>query len=253
MDLGLAGRTALITGGSQGIGAATATVLAAEGVNLILVARNAARLEQTRQAILDEFKVDVCVAAHDLSKSEEIATLASRYRNVDILVNNAGSIPSGSLFEISEARWREGWDSKVFAYINMCRTFYPIIKERGGGVIVNVLGTGSLRKDPGYCCGGMGNAALDFFTQTLGASSPRDNIRVVGISPGSTDTQRHRKLADAAGTTLAGLKGVSTGDDEALSVALAKVDNLKEELDDASDALDAAVEQQKQVGITLCR
>jgi len=114
-------------------------------------------------------------------------------------VNNAGAVPGGSLFDVSEERWREGWDSKVFAYVNMCRTYYPILKKRGGGVIINVLGTGSLKKDPGYCCGGMGNAALDYLTQSLGGSSHCDNIRVVGVAPGPTSTERLRAILEADG------------------------------------------------------
>lgn len=192
MDLGLRGRTVLITGGSKGIGAGTAKVMAAEGASLILVARNRVDLEQTRKGILTVSGVKIEIAPCDLSDASQITALARQFRSVDILVNNAGSVPSGTLFELSEQRWRDGWDSKVLAYTNMCRAFYPVMKARGRGVIVNVIGAASQLKRPDRICISMGNAALDVLTQTLGATSHTDNIRVVGVSPGPVDTERYR-------------------------------------------------------------
>jgi 3-oxoacyl-[acyl-carrier protein] reductase len=201
MDLGLRGRTALITGGSGGIGAATAKAMAAEGANLILVARTQSNLERTREDIRRVSAIDVEIAACDLSEEGQITALAERFGGIDVVVNNAGAVPSGSLFEISEARWRQGWDSKVFPYIAMCRAFYPVLQRRGGGAILNVLGNGSRMKRFDYVCGGMANAALDFFTEALGAGSPADNIRVIGISPGPVDTERYRTIAQQRCTT----------------------------------------------------
>ncbi len=195
MDLGLQGRTVLVTGGSRGIGAAAARVFAAEGAELILVARDQAALSQMRTEILAAYSVRVDIEPCDVSKCSEIERLAQRRGpQIDVLVNNAGAVPSGDLFAIDDARWRQGWDSKVFAYVNMCRAFYPHLKARGGGVIVNVLGAGSRQKRADYICGGMANASLDFFTETLGAESPADNIRVVGVSPGPVATERYRAI-----------------------------------------------------------
>lgn len=192
MDLGLRGSTALITGGSKGIGAATAHEFAAEGCNLVLVARGREGLEIARQEILAMFDVRVTLAPCDLSRPDRIIELAREHPDIDILVNNAGEIPHGGLFELDDAQFRRGWDSKVFPYMNMCREYYPLMKKRGGGVIVNVLGTGSRTKSASYLCGGMGVAALDLMTEALGATSHRDNIRVVGISPGPVDTEHFR-------------------------------------------------------------
>jgi len=197
MDLGLDGSTVLITGGSRGIGAGTARVLAAEGADLILVGRDEAALAQTRADIVARSNVKVETVRADVSSGEEVIWLAERYGpRINILVNNAGAVPGGDLFAVTEARWREGWDTKVFAYINMCRVFYPHLKSRGGGVIVNVLGTGSHQKRFDYICGGMANASLDFFTETLGAHSPVDNIRVVGVSPGPVATERYHSITE---------------------------------------------------------
>jgi NAD(P)-dependent dehydrogenase (short-subunit alcohol dehydrogenase family) len=197
MDLELRGNTVLITGGSRGIGAGTARVLAAEGADLILVGRDEAALAQTRADLVARSNVMVETVCADVSSGEEVIRLAALYGSrISILVNNAGAVPGGDLFAVPEPRWREGWDSKVFAYVNMCRAFYPHLKARGGGVIINVLGAGSQQKRFDYICGGMANASLDFFTETLGAHSPVDNIRVVGVSPGPVATERYKSIIE---------------------------------------------------------
>jgi 3-oxoacyl-[acyl-carrier protein] reductase len=140
MDLNLRGRTALITGASKGIGRASAEALAEEGVNVILVSRTQADLDAARDAIAARWNVRVEVHAFDLADSRNIDRLAELHPDIDILVNNAGAIPGGTLQEIDEPRWRQAWDLKVYGYINMCRRFYALMKQRGHGVIINVLG-----------------------------------------------------------------------------------------------------------------
>jgi NAD(P)-dependent dehydrogenase (short-subunit alcohol dehydrogenase family) len=201
MDLGLTGKTVLITGASSGIGAATAGVFAAEGAHLVLVARNKERLAKTEAAAFPH-GVRVQTVSVDLSVGSAILSLAEQFADVDVVVNNAGAVPGGSLFDLDETAWREGWNSKVFPYINMCRAFYLSMKQRGGGTIVNVLGNGSVVKRPNYMCGGMANAALDFLTETLGGRSAEDNIRVVGVRPGPVDTPRYRDIARQRGTDM---------------------------------------------------
>ena len=198
MNLDLSQKTVLITGASSGIGAATALAFAQEGAHLILVARNLEKLQGVKAHILSLTQVSdpaVELLVCDLENQTAIDAMAAQTGTVDILVNNAGAIPSGGLMDVSAQAWVQGWQSKVFAYINMSRAYYPLMKAQGHGVMVNVLGNGSQTKRADYLCGGMGNAALDFFTQTLGASSPDDNIRVLGISPGPVDTERYRKIA----------------------------------------------------------
>jgi len=190
MELKLRGRTALITGASKGIGLASAEVLAEEGCNVILTSRTQADLDAARAKILARFNVGVTVHALDLSKSASVDTLVAAHPDIDILVNNAGAIPGGDLQDIVESRWREAWDLKVFGYINMCRAFYAKMKARGHGVIVNVLGSAGERMDAGYIAGSTGNAALMAFTRALGGTAGADNLRVVGINPGATATDR---------------------------------------------------------------
>ncbi|MEO8713761.1 MAG: short-chain dehydrogenase/reductase [Acetobacteraceae bacterium] len=190
MDLNLRGRTALITGASKGIGLASALALAEEGCDLILVSRTEADLRAARVQIVGRANVGVQIHALDLARSASVDRLAAMHPDIDILVNNAGAIPAGSLAEITEPVWREAWDLKVFGYVNMCRVFYAAMKERGRGVIINVLGSAGERLDGGYIAGSAGNAGLIAFTKALGAGAPGDNIRVVGINPGATATDR---------------------------------------------------------------
>jgi NAD(P)-dependent dehydrogenase (short-subunit alcohol dehydrogenase family) len=191
MDLALTGKTVLITGASQGIGAGLALAFAAEGVALRLTARNSQNLAAVKADVEARFPgTDVQLFATDLTASGAADALSDAVGDVDILVNNAGVIPSGSLFDVDEARWRAGWELKVFGYVNLCRCYYPRMKRAGGGVIINNIGNGGEISDPRYIAGGTGNASLMAFTRALGGSSLDDNIRVVGVNPGPVDTER---------------------------------------------------------------
>ncbi len=190
MDLQLAGKRALITGGSKGIGRAAAERLALEGCNVILVSRNAADLAAAKDAIALKSNVQIETLAADLSQSSAIDRVARDFADIDILVNNAGAIPGGRLLDIDEQTWRKAWDLKVFGYINMCRAYYALMKQRGSGVIINVTGNAAQTHDPEYICGVAGNAALTAFSQSLGSVSARDGIRVISLNPGPVETER---------------------------------------------------------------
>src|ERR1700731_559680 len=117
MDLHLAGKRALITGGSKGIGRATAEVLADEGVDVILVARDPAALDEAAQALRARGEVNVTTIAADLSRDTEVLRVAREAGPVDILVNNAGAIPPGGLLDVDNDTWRRAWDLKIFGFI----------------------------------------------------------------------------------------------------------------------------------------
>jgi NAD(P)-dependent dehydrogenase (short-subunit alcohol dehydrogenase family) len=191
MDLHLNGKTVLITGASQGIGAGLARAFAAEGARLRLTARSADKLDAlAREITLADPTADVRLYPCDLTAEGATVQLADDVGDVDILINNAGVIPSGSLFDIDDARWRAGMELKVYGYVSLCRAYYPRMKAAGGGVILNNIGNGGEVSDPRYIAGAVGNASLMMFTRALGGSSLDDGIRVVGVNPGPVDTDR---------------------------------------------------------------
>ena len=205
MDLHLSGKRALITGGSKGIGAASAQVLAEEGCDLLLVARNGAALAAMATGLRARHQVHVETLAADLSQQAEVERVAGLAGPVDVLVNNAGAIPPGNLLTVNDGAWRAAWDLKVFGFISLTRALYPALKSRGG-VVVNVIGAAGEQFDPNYIAGSAGNAALMAFTRALGRAAPVDGMRVVGINPGPVATDRlvtllraraERELGDA--------------------------------------------------------
>jgi NAD(P)-dependent dehydrogenase (short-subunit alcohol dehydrogenase family) len=190
MDLELTGKSALVTGASQGIGLAVAESLAAEGCDLHLVSRSREKLEKARAGLLARHSCNIDIHPFDLSKSSSIKEVAALAGSVDILVNNAGSIPQGDLLAIDEATWRAAWELKVFGFINLTREIYRAMRQRNSGVIVNIIGSAGERPSPGYIAGTTGNAGLMQFTRALGGESVDFGIRVIGVNPGNTETER---------------------------------------------------------------
>lgn len=193
MDLYLEGKTALVTGGSRGIGYAICESLLNEGCNLVVVSRDQDRLTTATNALRQKFPdSEIRIKSGDLKKQELITQLAVEFPETGILVNNAGAIPHGSLVEVDDESWRDGWELKVFSQIRMTRAFYAPMKHRGGGVVINVIGVAGERLMSNYICGSSGNAALIAFTKAVGSTSPADGIRVVGVNPGPILTDRLR-------------------------------------------------------------
>jgi NAD(P)-dependent dehydrogenase (short-subunit alcohol dehydrogenase family) len=194
MDLGLSGKRALVTGASRGIGFGCARALAAEGCDVALVGRDVHGLKAAMKAIRADYRVGVTSHATDLTIPGRQEALIDVVGELDVLVNNAGSIPPGELDAIDDETWREGWELKVFGYINLTRLVLPQMEARRSGVIVNVIGTAALRPRADYITGAAGNSALVGFTRSLGSTSLRRGVRVVGVNPGLVATDRMEEL-----------------------------------------------------------
>lgn len=195
MDLKLAGKKAVITGASKGIGLAAAFSLGREGCEVVIAARDSEALDGAVQTLRAAGIAAEGVAC-DLSQEADQDKLATQCGTVDILVNNAGAIPPGSLQEIDMQRWRTAWDLKVFGYFALTQKLYGRIAERDG-VIVNVIGAGGERFPPEYIAGSAGNAALMGFVKAMGRASFHDGVRVVGINPGFVQTDRVKMMMEA--------------------------------------------------------
>jgi NAD(P)-dependent dehydrogenase (short-subunit alcohol dehydrogenase family) len=204
MDLGLRGKRVLITGASQGIGEGIAEAFAEEGASLLLVARSGDKLDTIATRLRAAHGVAADTLAIDLTAAGSIDRVAAMAADLDVLVNNAGAIPGGNLWTIDEAKWRAGWELKVFGYINLVRAIYPLMKARGAGVILNNIGNGGENYDAEYVAGSTGNAALMAFTRAIGGASLADGIRVIGVNPGPVATDRIVKVLKGKATSRFG-------------------------------------------------
>ena len=193
MDLNLTGKRVLVTGGSKGIGKACAEAFAAEGAKVRIASRNPPAGPDAK--------------AIDISQRGAADALAEWAGELDILVNNAGAIPGGDLLKVDEETWRRAWELKVFGYINLTRVVYAGMKKRKRGVIINIIGSAGEKLDAAYIAGSTGNAGLMAFTRALGGASHADGIRVLGINPGPTATDRLLTLYKQRAETLLGDAG----------------------------------------------
>ena len=189
MELGLEGKVVLVTGGSKGIGLACASAFAAEGARIAICSRSRDNVERARADLKDAFGV-----AADLTDAEAagkmIDTVEDRLGPVDVLVNSAGAAKRTPPDSLTPAVWREAFDAKFFSYINVIDPMVKRMAKRGGGVIVSVIGAGGRVASATHLAGGAANAALMLATAGLGATYARNGVRVVGVSPGLTDTGR---------------------------------------------------------------
>ncbi|WP_289297401.1 short-chain dehydrogenase/reductase [uncultured Reyranella sp.] len=190
MDMKLAGKTVLVTGGSRGIGFACAMGFAAEGCTVHIASRSKESLEAAREKIRARHNVPVEIHPADFSNGDTARRVVEAVGHADILVNNAGAIPQGDIFGMTEPKWREAWDLKVFGYINATRAMLEKMYARKAGVVVNVIGLAGESFNYDYVAGTMGNAGIMAFTRAVGSKSVDHGVRVVGINPPATRTDR---------------------------------------------------------------
>jgi 3-oxoacyl-[acyl-carrier protein] reductase len=220
VNLELSGKTALVTGGSQGIGRAIALGLAAEKARVAICARDKARLEQATQEIRTRTGGEVVALAGDLSRFEEVNRVAAEARDrlgrLDILVNNAGAIRGGDFLKIPDEQWAGDWSLKILGYVRMARAVFPIMQSQGGGRIVNIVGAAARNPTPGYLPGGIANSGLINFTKGLADLGAPANILVNAVSPAATATTRWENLiaqqAAAAGQTVEAFRTAAMSD-----------------------------------------
>ncbi len=201
LDLGLSGRTAIVSGASAGIGLATAKALFAEGANVVIVARS--HLEQAatsmEQPTNNDQENEVLPVSADLTKAdsagEVVQTAIDRFGKIDILVNCAGSARAGAFLELSDQDFLDAWSLKLLGYIRMVREVAPRMIQRKDGRIVNIIGAAGRTPPATFLAGSTANAALINFTRGISKELARHNIRINAVSPGPTETERATRLA----------------------------------------------------------
>jgi NAD(P)-dependent dehydrogenase (short-subunit alcohol dehydrogenase family) len=193
MDLGLRDRVTLVTGGSKGIGLACARAFLEEGARVAIVSRSAENLEAARRSLNADPKRLLLVPA-DLTRPESgpamLGHVEAALGPVDILVNSAGAARRALPDELSPAAWHAGMDAKYFTYIHAVDAVIPGMAARRRGVVINVIGMGGKVPTPTHLPGGAANAALMAATVGLAKAYAAKGVRVVGISPGPTMTER---------------------------------------------------------------
>ena len=209
MTGGLAGRAALVTGSSRGIGRGIALALAAEGCNIVLTGRDGAALAEVAAAA-ESKGAKTKVVAIDLCASDAAAMLIAAAREtfggVDILVNNAGSTKRGDFFVLSDTDWQDGFALKFFAHVRLARAAWPLLKERGGS-LVTIGGTSGRKPEASFTIGSSVNAACAAFTKALADLGKQDGVQVNCIHPSLVDTDRQGRRIQA--------EMKRTGEDEA--------------------------------------
>jgi len=203
MDLLLKDKIAVITGGSVGIGLAVAQGLASEGVHLVLCARNKERLDQVASDINQTYGVEVAGIKADVSDASEIDKMVSQiedlYDGIDILINNAGVGSNETIMNAPDDRWQYYWDLHVMAAVRLSRSLIPLMKNKGGGVILNnssICAKQPLGYEPIY---NTTKAALSMFSKCLANEAIPFNIRVNTINPGLIMTPDWRNTATNLG------------------------------------------------------
>lgn len=181
MELGLAGKTVVVTGAGSGIGAATAQLFAAEGAILALIDKDVEAVEALAR------ELDCIALAGDLGRAagvdQTFGALAAQLSHVDILINNVGICMAGAFDDIDDERWERTFATNFMSAVRACRHVLPGMRERKSGVIVNNASDLARQPEGGFCDYQASKSALLSLTKSL-ALSEGPHIRVNAVAPG---------------------------------------------------------------------
>jgi NAD(P)-dependent dehydrogenase (short-subunit alcohol dehydrogenase family) len=203
MHLGLRGKVALVTGGSDGIGRATARALGREGASVAIVARRPDVLRDAAAQIAAETGVEVAAIAADVATAEGVARAVGetieRFRRLDVLVNNAGTSRAMKFEEASDEIWQADLDLKLFGAVRATRLALPHLRAAGGGSIVNLLSISAKQPAAASVPTSVTRAAGMALTKALSKELAPDQIRVNAVLIGLVKAGQHQKKWEAAG------------------------------------------------------
>ena len=214
MDLELGGKTAIVTGGSRGIGKAVAQVLAADGCRVVITGRYADTLSAAATEIAGDTGIAITPIVADMTSAEQVNAMVAQAAQtlggrIDILVNNAaapGGLARGRLSEIRDEDVLLDLDTKVMGYLRCARAVAPYMQQQGWGRIINVGGL-SARRAEGNLSAGVRNSGLSNLTKYLAEELGGDGVCVNLVHPGTTRTERsgpmYAEQAQREGITVA--------------------------------------------------
>jgi NAD(P)-dependent dehydrogenase (short-subunit alcohol dehydrogenase family) len=203
MDFGLDDKTALVTGGSKGIGYGCAEALAAEGCTLVICARHRDELEAAA-ADLAEHGVEVEPVVADLTVDDDLDRLVDRTRDAfggaDVLVNNAGTVGTpGGLHDNTTQDWRDLFELNLFAVVTLTRKIMPHMREQGWGRVINISSENGTQPYPDMMAYSASKGALDNFGKALSKEVAEDGVLVNTVSPAFIETPLvNEMMAEAA-------------------------------------------------------
>ncbi len=198
------GKSALVTGGTSGIGRATAEALAREGAYVLISGRSEARGAEV-VAPIEAAGGEAEFVRADLESHDDVRTLAERAADVDILVNNAGVFPGGATHELPEATFDETFAVNVKAPFLLTAAIAPRMVERGGGTIVNVTTMVAEFGMAGLSAYGASKAAVALLTKAWAAEYGPKGVRVNAVSPGPTNTPGTEAQGDGFAAIVANI------------------------------------------------
>lgn len=206
MDMGIKGKSAIVTGGSRGIGREAARQFLEEGVRVTICGRTAESLERTRAELARVTGGEIHAIVADMTKEADIARLVDsakqRFGTLDILVNNAGQMYSGRFAVLNDAGLKEQLETKLFGFMRAIRLVYPIMKAQRWGRIVNIIGGAGKEPDPYMFGSGITNSALLNITKSLSTEFGADNVLVNAVCPGWVDTNLWKRNAQGLAAEL---------------------------------------------------
>lgn len=214
MDLGLTGKSALVTGGSQGIGFAIAKALAEEGCHVAIGARGQEQLNQAAGE-LRRCGVKAAPIAVDLANEDGcrhfVEDAVSTLGGCDILINNVGGTVPGNMTTFGATEWREIIDCNLMSYVYTTKFAIPHLKKSKAGRILNISGVSGKLLSPGAYSTSLTNAAIISFTKLVAHELAPFNVLVNSLAPGTTNTenwaQRAQRIAHMRGTSVEQVRG----------------------------------------------
>ncbi len=197
MNLDLNGKTALITGGSDGIGKATATILASEGCKVAICARGLEKLKNTQKEILEKTGNKVEIFPTDVRKEsdvkETIQKVISIFGSINILINNAGTSHANSFENTGNEIWEEDFSLKIYGAIYTSRAIIPQMKKENGGVIINLTTPGGKAFSANKIPTSVSRSAGIALTKSMSKELASYNIRVNTVCVGLIKSGQHRE------------------------------------------------------------
>ncbi|HLG61208.1 MAG TPA: SDR family oxidoreductase [Ktedonosporobacter sp.] len=232
MDFGLAGKVALVTAASKGLGRASAAALAAEGAAVVIASRNRETLEQTAQEIRQSGRSTVLAVPADLRQSEEITSLVAKTVNefggIDILVNNTGAPPAGIFETISDERWQATFDLIFLSAVRLIRAVLPSMQKRPEGRIIQIVSSSVKQPIAGLLLSNALRPGVVGLAKTLSVELAPYQITVNNVCPGRMLTDRLRQGSSVQKRLAQGLTEEEAISELAKDIPLGRIGNPEE-------------------------